>query len=125
MSPTAPGLVLTASQAACLTALRDGKSTVPEVAIRAKVVVSKAATALNVLQGLGLGGLAFALAAQDTIANLFGSIVVAIDQPFKLGETVKIGASTGAVIDFVPFMPERIDDDTGKSNASLAPDARQ
>lgn len=52
-----------------------------------------------ILSGLGLGGLAFALAAQDTIANLFGSIVVAIDQPFKLGETVKIGAHTGAVED--------------------------
>ena len=51
------------------------------------------------LAGLGLGGLAFALAAQDTIANLFGSIVVAIDQPFKLGETVKIGVHTGAVED--------------------------
>jgi MscS family membrane protein len=53
----------------------------------------------TILQGLGLGGLAFALAAQDTIANLFGSIVVAIDQPFKLGEMVKIGASTGSVED--------------------------
>ena len=53
----------------------------------------------TILQGLGIGGLAFALAAQDTIANLFGSIVVAIDQPFKLGETVKIGASTGTVED--------------------------
>jgi MscS family membrane protein len=53
----------------------------------------------TILQGLGIGGLAFALAAQDTIANLFGSIVVAIDQPFKVGETVKIGASTGTVED--------------------------
>ena len=53
----------------------------------------------TILQGLGIGGLAFALAAQDTIANLFGSIVVAIDQPFKLGETVKIGASQGTVED--------------------------
>ncbi len=51
------------------------------------------------LAGLGIGGLAFALAAQDTIANLFGSIVVAIDQPFKIGETVKIGASEGIVED--------------------------
>jgi MscS family membrane protein len=51
------------------------------------------------LAGLGIGGLAFALAAQDTIANLFGSIVVAIDQPFKLGETVKIGGNTGMVED--------------------------
>ncbi len=51
------------------------------------------------LAGLGIGGLAFALAAQDTIANVFGSIVVAIDQPFKLGETVRIGAQTGTVED--------------------------
>ena len=53
----------------------------------------------TILQGLGIGGLAFALAAQDTIANLFGSLVVAIDQPFKIGETVKIGAHTGTVED--------------------------
>ena len=51
------------------------------------------------LAGLGIGGLAFALAAQDTIANVFGSIVVAIDQPFKLGEAVKIGANEGVVED--------------------------
>lgn len=53
----------------------------------------------TILSGLGIGGLAFALAAQDTIANLFGSIVVAIDQPFKLGETIKIGNNVGTVED--------------------------
>lgn len=52
-----------------------------------------------ILAGLGLGGLAFALAAQDTLANVFGSIVVAIDQPFKLGEFVQVGANSGAVED--------------------------
>lgn len=51
------------------------------------------------LAGLGIGGLAFALAAQDTIANLFGSVVVAIDQPFRIGETVRIGGNTGQVED--------------------------
>ncbi len=51
------------------------------------------------LAGLGIGGLAFALAAQDTIANLFGSVVVALDQPFKIGEAVKIGAFEGVVED--------------------------
>jgi MscS family membrane protein len=51
------------------------------------------------LAGLGIGGLAFALAAQDTIANLFGSVVVAIDQPFKIGEAVQIGSATGLVED--------------------------
>lgn len=49
--------------------------------------------------GLGIGGLAFALAAQDTIANLFGSFVVAIDQPFKVGEFVRIGSHEGTVED--------------------------
>ena len=52
-----------------------------------------------ILAGLGLGGLAFALAAQDTLANVFGSIVVAIDQPFRIGEAVQIGAHSGAVED--------------------------
>ncbi len=51
------------------------------------------------LAGLGIGGLAMALAAQDTIANLFGAVVVAVDQPFKLGETVKIGPHVGTVED--------------------------
>lgn len=51
------------------------------------------------LAGLGIGGLAFALAAQDTIANVFGSIVVAIDQPFKVGEAVRIGGNVGTVED--------------------------
>ena len=36
------------------------------------------------LAGLGIGGLAFALAAQDTIANMFGSLVVVLDQPNTL-----------------------------------------
>ena len=51
------------------------------------------------LGALGIGGLAFALAAQDTIANIFGSVVVAVDQPFKIGETVRIGAHVGTVED--------------------------
>jgi MscS family membrane protein len=51
------------------------------------------------LAGLGIGGLAFALAAQDTLANMFGSVVVAIDQPFKIGEVIKIQGNIGAVED--------------------------
>lgn len=52
-----------------------------------------------ILTGLGIGGLAFALAAQDTLANIFGAIVVAVDQPFKLGEVVRIQGNVGAVED--------------------------
>jgi len=51
------------------------------------------------LAGLGIGGLAFALAAQDTLANVFGSVVVAVDQPFKVGEFVRIGGTAGLVED--------------------------
>jgi MscS family membrane protein len=52
-----------------------------------------------ILAGLGIGGLAFALAAQDTLANIFGAIVVAVDQPFKIGERVRIGANVGLIED--------------------------
>jgi len=51
------------------------------------------------LGALGIGGLAFALAAQDTIANIFGSVVVAIDQPFKIGETIRVAGNVGTVED--------------------------
>lgn len=52
-----------------------------------------------VLTGLGIGGLAVAFAAQDTIANLFGSFVVVLDHPFKVGDYVRIGAAEGIVED--------------------------
>lgn len=51
------------------------------------------------LKAMGIGGLAFALAAQDTLSNVFGSIVVAVDQPFRIGEFVQIGAHQGTVED--------------------------
>jgi len=51
------------------------------------------------LTGLGIGGLAFALAAQDTISNFFGSLVVVLDRPFRVGEYVSIGAAEGTVED--------------------------
>jgi MscS family membrane protein len=52
-----------------------------------------------ILAGLGIGGLAFALAAQDTLANVFGAVVVAVDQPFRLGEFVKIQDNIGMIED--------------------------
>lgn len=42
----------------------------------------------GILTGLGLGGLAFALAAQDTAANLFGSITIMVDRPFAIGDWI-------------------------------------
>lgn len=53
----------------------------------------------SLLAGLGIGGLAFALAAKDTLANLFGSIVLFMDRPFKVGNWVKIAGVEGVVED--------------------------
>ncbi len=52
---------------------------------------------MSVLAGLGVGGLALALAAKDTAANLFGSIMIFLDRPFKLGDTVIVGGVEGDV----------------------------
>ncbi len=51
----------------------------------------------SLLAGLGLGGLAFALAAKDTAANLFGSIMILVDRPFKIGDWVKVEDVEGTV----------------------------
>jgi MscS family membrane protein len=51
------------------------------------------------LASLGLGGLAFALAAKDTAANIFGGIAILTDNIFKIGEWVKIGSVEGIVED--------------------------
>lgn len=50
-----------------------------------------------VLAGLGIGGLAFALAAQDTVKNFFGGLMILIDKPFKVGERVRINDIDGFV----------------------------
>ena len=46
---------------------------------------------------LGLGGLAVALAAKDTVANLFGSLVIFTDRPFKVGDWVETGFVEGFI----------------------------
>ncbi|HSB62242.1 MAG TPA: mechanosensitive ion channel domain-containing protein [Vicinamibacteria bacterium] len=49
------------------------------------------------LAGLGLGGLAFALAAQKTAENLIGAVTLASDQPFREGDLVKVDDLVGHV----------------------------
>jgi len=53
----------------------------------------------SVLAGLGIGGLAFALAAQDTLKNFFGSLALFSDKPFQIGERVIIDGHDGPVED--------------------------
>lgn len=49
------------------------------------------------IAGLSIGGLAFALAAQDTIKNFFGSLMIFIDKPFQIGDWVTSGEIDGTV----------------------------
>jgi MscS family membrane protein len=54
-----------------------------------------------VLTGLGIGGVAFALGAQDSLRNLFGSFTLIADRPFVVGETVQIGEGGLGVVERV------------------------
>jgi len=51
------------------------------------------------IAGLGLGGLAFALAAKDAIANIFGGIVIITDKPFSIGDWILTPSVEGTVED--------------------------
>lgn len=51
------------------------------------------------LTTLGIGGIAFALAAQDTIKNMFGGFTIFMDKPFRLGERIKVAGFDGSVED--------------------------
>ena len=51
----------------------------------------------SLIAGLGLGGLAFALAAQDTIGNLFGFTTIVGDRPFTVGDLVRTNELEGVV----------------------------
>ncbi len=52
-----------------------------------------------VLAGLGVGGLAVALAAQKTVENLFGGITLIMDQPIRVGDFCRFGGTIGTVED--------------------------
>ena len=52
---------------------------------------------LPLLTGLSIGGLAFALAAQDTIKNFFGSVMIFIDKPFLIGHWITTDGVDGTV----------------------------
>jgi len=51
----------------------------------------------TILAGLGVGGLAFALAGQDTIKNFFGSVVILSDRPYEIGDRILFDGHDGPV----------------------------
>jgi len=80
------------------------------IAIIAVLLISENILGANVkslLLSAGVGGIAVALAAKDTIANFFGSITIFTDRPFQMGELVKIDEHLGPVEE-VGFRSTRI-----------------
>ena len=53
----------------------------------------------SLIAGLGISGLALALAAKDSISNFFGAITVLLDRPFKVGDWIIVGGAEGEVIE--------------------------
>ena len=54
---------------------------------------------VSLITGLGIGGLALAMAAKDTLSNLFGSVTVIADRPFQVGDVVTLRGQTGNIVD--------------------------
>jgi MscS family membrane protein len=63
--------------------------------------------AYSVLAGLGVGGLAVALAAKDSLANLLGSMLIMFEKPFRVGHYIRVGGTEGTV-ENVGFRSTRI-----------------
>lgn len=61
----------------------------------------------SLLAGLGIGGLAVALAAQESLANFWGTLVLLVDRPFKVNDWVKINNTEG-IIEEMGFRSTRI-----------------
>ena len=61
----------------------------------------------SLIAGLGIGGLAFALAAKDTIANLFGSVMIMLDRPFRVGDWI-VAKGVEGTVEEIGFRSTRI-----------------
>jgi MscS family membrane protein len=89
-----------------------------------RVISGKPLSAL--LAGMGIGGLALALAAQDTLKNFFGSIMIMLDKPFTVGQRITTGGIDGTVED-IGFRSTRVRTLTGHlvtvPNEKLATDS--
>ncbi|MBX3173808.1 MAG: mechanosensitive ion channel family protein [Gemmatimonadaceae bacterium] len=51
----------------------------------------------TILAGLGIGGIAIALGAQKSLEHFFGSVSIGVDQPFAIGDWVKVGEVAGSI----------------------------
>lgn len=64
------------------------------------IALSNVGVNISALLGtLGIGGIAFALAAQDTVKNVFGAFTILTDKPFSIGDTIRVDSYEGTVVD--------------------------
>ncbi len=63
--------------------------------------------AYSVIAGLGVGGIAVALAAKDSLANLLGSLLIMFEKPFRVGHWIKLGNTEG-IVESIGFRSTRI-----------------
>lgn len=61
----------------------------------------------SLITSLGIGGLALALAAQDTLGNFFGALVIILDKPFRIGDRIQLDKVDG-VVEAVGFRSTRV-----------------
>jgi len=61
----------------------------------------------GLVASLGIGGIAVAMAAKDTISNIFGSIMILLDRPFSIGDWIKTSQFEG-VVEEVGFRSTRV-----------------
>jgi MscS family membrane protein len=86
------------------------------------------------IAGLGIGGLALAMAAKDTVSNIFGGFTIFSDRPFKLNDRVKVVGFDGTVVDIgvrstrlktlegrIVTIPNSTFSDSAVENVSLEP----
>lgn len=74
-----------------------------------------------IITGISIGGLALALAAQDTLKNFFGSLMIFIDKPFQIGQFIQSGEIEGTVEE-VGFRSTRVR--TIKNSLMYVPNAK-
>lgn len=71
-------------------------------------LVSLDVNVTGIVAGLGIGGLVIALAAKDSVENLFGSLTILFDMPFGIGDWVKIGNDVNGVVEEINLRSTRI-----------------
>lgn len=62
----------------------------------------------SLLAGMGIGGLAIALAAQESLANFFGSVSIVADRPFKVGDWIQIGSKVDGDVEEIGLRSTKV-----------------